>query len=226
MRINKFLAQCNLGSRRKVEELVKNGEIIVNNKIISDLSTQIDETKDEVKYKNKILKNQNEKIYIALNKPVGFIVTKTDDYGRKTIYDLLPNEFQNLKYVGRLDYTSEGLIIMTNDGDFIEEITHPKYKLQKIYEVLLNKTLTKSQLQNLRDGIIIEEKKTLPAKVNLIDKTKLEITIFEGRKRQIREMIKTVGSGIINLKRIQIGKLQLGNIASGKYKIIDKKQII
>ncbi|MDD3285014.1 MAG: pseudouridine synthase [Patescibacteria group bacterium] len=224
MRINKFLAQCNLGSRRKVEELVKNGEIIVNNKIISDLGTQVNEN-DEVKYKNKILKNEQEKIYIAINKPVGYIVTKQDDYERKTIYDLLPSEFQNLKYVGRLDYTSEGLIIMTNDGDFIEEITHPKYKLQKIYEVILNKTLTKQQIQMLRDGIIIEDKKTKPAKVNLIDKTKLEITIFEGRKRQIREMIKSVGSGIINLKRIQIGNLELGNIHSGKYIFINKSDI-
>lgn len=218
------MAQCNLGSRRKVEELVKNGEIIVNNKIISDLGTQVNEN-DEVKYKNKILKNEQEKIYIAINKPVGYIVTKQDDYERKTIYDLLPSEFQNLKYVGRLDYTSEGLIIMTNDGDFIEEITHPKYKLQKIYEVILNKTLTKQQIQMLRDGIIIEDKKTKPAKVNLIDKTKLEITIFEGRKRQIREMIKSVGSGIINLKRIQIGNLELGNIHSGKYIFINKSDI-
>lgn len=224
MRINKFLAQCNLGSRRKVEELVKNGEIIVNNKIISDLGTQVNE-KDIVKYKNKILKNEQEKIYIALNKPVGYIVTKKDDYGRKTIYELLSDEFQNLKYVGRLDYDSEGLIIMTNDGDFADELTHPKYKLQKIYEVILNKSITKEKIQMLRDGIIIDGKWTLPAKVNVIDKTKLEITIFEGRKRQIREMIKSVGSGIINLKRIQIGNLKLGNMPTGKYKFIDKYDI-
>jgi len=219
MRINKFLANCNLGSRRQVEELVRAGQIKVNKKICTNLATQISE-QDVVEYKNKILKPENEKIYLALNKPTEYLCTKKDSYGRKTIYEFLPLKYRHLKYVGRLDYNSEGLLLLTNDGDWANQITHPRYKLPKTYEVILNKPLNQNQLQKLRDGIMIENKKTLPAQVREVSKMKLDITIFEGRKRQIRLMIQAVGSGIYNLKRIQIGKLELGNLALGKYKII------
>jgi len=124
-----------------------------------------------------------------------------------------------------LDYNSEGLLLLTNDGDWANQITHPRYKLPKTYEVVLNKPLNQNQIQKLRDGIIIDNKKTLPAQVREVSKMKLDITIFEGRKRQIREMIKAVGSGIVNLKRIQIGKLGLGNLALGEYKIITSQSL-
>ncbi len=219
MRINKFLAQCNLGSRRKVEEFVKNGQIIVNGKICTNLGTQITD-QDIVKFQNQIIKPSQEKIYLALNKPQGILVTKKDTHQRDTIYKLLPKKYQHLKYVGRLDLNSEGLLLLTNDGDWANQITHPRYKLPKTYEVILNKPLNQNQIQKLRDGIMIENKKTLPAQVKEISKMKLNITILEGRKRQIRLMIQAVGSGIYNLKRIQIGKLELGGLALGKYKII------
>jgi len=220
MRINKFLANCNLGSRRKVEELIKAGQIKINKKICNNLARQILE-KDIVEYKNKILKPENEKIYLALNKPTGYLCTKKDNYGRKTIYEFLPLKYHHLKYVGRLDYNSEGLLLMTNDGDWLNQITHPKYKLPKTYEVILNKTINANDIQKLRDGIIIENKKTLPAQVKYIEKNRFLITIFEGRKRQIREMIKSLGSGVYSLKRIQIGKYKLGNLKLGSYKKIN-----
>jgi 23S rRNA pseudouridine2605 synthase len=217
MRINKFLANCNLGSRRKVEEFIKDGQIIINDKTCTNLGTQVND-QDIVKYKGKILKPSQEKIYLALNKPKEYLVTKTDTHNRKTIYDLLPPKYQNLKYVGRLDYDSEGLLFMTNDGNWINEITHPKYKLPKTYEVMLNRTITNEDIEKLRTGIIIDGNKTLPAKVKEVGKNKLYITIFEGRKRQIRLMIQVIGSGIYNLKRIQIGKFKLGNLQSGNFK--------
>ncbi len=223
MRINKFLAQCNLGSRRKVEELVKSGNIKVNGKICNNLGTQIKE-KDIVQFKNQILKLNSQKIYLAFNKPINYLCTKTDPQERKTIYHLLPQKYQNLKYVGRLDYNSEGLLFLTNDGDWINQITHPKYKLPKIYEVMLNKAITPLDIQKLKKGIIIHGQKTLPAKVKSIGKNKLQITIFEGQKRQIREMIKALGSGVYSLKRIQIGKYKLGNLKLGQFKIIKNPQ--
>ena len=219
MRINKFLANCNLGSRRKVEEFVKAAQITINGQICTDLGTQINE-EDIVKYKGEVLKPSSEKIYLALNKPKEYLVSKTDNHQRRTIYSLLPQKYQNLKYVGRLDYDSEGLLFLSNDGDWINKITHPKYKLPKTYEVMLNKTISPFDIQKLRDGIIIENQKTLPAKVKEVGKNKLHITIFEGRKRQIREMIKALGSGVYNLKRIQIGKFKLGNLKLGKFQII------
>jgi len=224
MRINKFLAQCNLGSRRKVEEFIKAGQIMINNQTCTNLGTQITD-QDIVKFQNQIIKPNKEKIYLALNKPKGFLVTKKDTHQRDTIYKLLPKKYQHLKYVGRLDYNSEGLLLLTNDGDWANQITHPRYKLPKTYEVVLNKPLNQNQIQKLRDGIIIDNKKTLPAQVREVSKMKLDITIFEGRKRQIREMIKAVGSGIVNLKRIQIGKLGLGNLALGEYKIITSQSL-
>ncbi len=224
MRINKFLAQCNLGSRRQVEELVKAGQVKVNGEICTNLATQISE-EDTVEFKNKTLEANTDKIYLALNKPVDYLVTKTDPYYRKTIYELLPPQYQNLKYVGRLDCDSEGLLLMTNDGDWVNQITHPKNKIPKIYQIVLNKPLNAQQILKLQTGIIIDGQKTLPAQVREIAKMTLEIKIFEGRKRQIREMIKAVGSGVVSLKRIQIGKLELGNLTSGKFKIIDKNSI-
>ncbi len=228
MRINKFLAQCNLGSRRSVEELIKNGEIVVNGKICKDLGTQITDS-DYVKYNGKILKNKSTKIYIALNKPKNYIVSRSDEFGRKTIYELLPEKLHSLKYIGRLDYDSEGLLILTNDGDFANELTHPKYKLAKTYEVFIRGQITRDKIYTLEHGVIIEDQKTLPANIKIIKQNKysalLNITIYEGRKRQIRLMMKAVDCEVISLIRIKIGNLELGDLKSGKWTFIDKKSI-
>ncbi len=219
MRINKFLANCNLGSRRKVEEFIKDGDIKVNGKICTNLGTQIIE-EDIVEFEGKKLSPDGEKIYLALNKPKEYLVTKEDTHGRRTIYSLLPDKYQNLKYVGRIDYDSEGLLFMTNDGDWANKVTHPKYKLPKTYEVMLNKAISPQNIEKLRNGIVIEGQKTLPARVKEVGKNRLHMTISEGRKRQIRLMIQAVGSGTYNLKRIQIGKFRLGNLKLGNFQII------
>lgn len=229
MRINKFLAQCNLGSRRKVEGLIKNGEIVVNGKVCQDLGTQINDG-DYVKYNGKILRNNTSNIYIALNKPKNYIVSRSDEFGRKTIYELLPEKLHNLKYIGRLDYDSEGLLVLTNDGDFANELTHPKYKLAKTYEVFVEGIINRDKIKALEKGIVIERKKTLPAIVKIIKQNKnnalLSITIYEGRKRQIRLMLQAVECEVKSLIRVKIGNLDLGDIKLGKYKIIQKKDIL
>ncbi|HNV97477.1 MAG TPA: pseudouridine synthase [bacterium] len=224
MRINKFLSQAGLGSRRKVEELIKSGLILINGKICNDLSKQINEN-DIVKYQNKELKIESEKITIMLNKPIGYLVTKHDDRGRKTIYDLLPHEYKNLNYVGRLDYNSSGLLILTNDGDLNQKITKPLNKIPKTYEVITSRNLTEKEFKKLESGIVIEGHKTLPAKISNISGNKFTITIYEGKKRQIRLMVIHVGAKVIELKRIQIGGLKLGKLDIGKYELLNQKQI-
>lgn len=226
MRINKFLSQSKLGSRRKVEEFIEMGLVFVNGKKCTNLSTQIDETKDIVKFQNKILKLENQKIYLALNKPVGYLVTRTDEHGRRTIYDLLPEKYKNLNYIGRLDYNSQGLLILTNDGDLNQEITKPKNKIPKTYEVIADRKLTIQELKKLESGVIIEGHKTLPAEISNINGNKFTITIYEGKKRQIRLMVASLNAEVLELKRIQIGKLRLGNLEIGKYKLLDKSRIM
>lgn len=224
MRINKFLSSCGLGSRRKVEELITKGLVFVNGKKCTNLSTQINEN-DVVKFNGKELKTNEEKIYLALNKPVGYLVTRTDEHGRRTIYDLLPEKYKNLNYIGRLDYNSSGLLILTNNGYLNQEITKPKNKIPKTYEVTTNRTLTDKEFAKLESGVVIEGHKTLPAKIFNVKQNKFHITIFEGKKRQIRLMVKSVDTEIVELKRISIGKLELESLELGQHRILKKKEI-
>ena len=230
MRINKFLAKCNLGSRRSVEELVKNGEISVNGELCTDLTTQIDPEKDDVKFKGKKIVLKDEKIYLMLNKPKKYLVSRKDAYDRKTVYELLPDFDVHLFAIGRLDYMSEGLLLLTSDGDFANKIIHPRYKLPKVYKVLVKGNIGNEQLQKLRDGVVIEGKKTQPAivfvKNRMEGKTQLKMTIFEGRKRQIRRMIGKVDAEVLELKRLQIGDVKLGKLPIGMWRLLKPNEIM
>jgi len=230
VRINKFLAECQLGSRRKVEEFILNGDIKINGDICTDLGKQINPEEDIVLYKNKRVKPDNEKIFILLNKPPNYIVTKKDEFDRKTIYKLLPEFALKLDPVGRLDYASEGLLLLTNDGDLAYKITHPKYMMQKTYFVHVNAMLTHDEVQKLRDGIIIDGKITLPAQVfmkKVGDKyCELKMTISEGRNRQIRRMIEALGHEVTKLKRVQIGDITLDNIPTGMWRYLTPAEIL
>ena len=230
MRINKFLALCNLGSRRKVEEFIKNGEITVNDQLCSDLTTQIDTENDQIRYKGKKLHLKDDKLYLMLNKPKKYLVSNRDTYDRKTVYELLPDFNVHLFAVGRLDYMSEGLLLLTSDGDFANKIIHPRYKLPKLYKVTVKGDISDEQLEKLRDGIVIEGKKTLPAVVFIQKKsegkTSLKITIFEGRKRQIRRMVSKIGSEVLELKRLQIGNVKLGKLPTGMWRLLKPSEVI
>ncbi|MEA3476524.1 MAG: pseudouridine synthase [Candidatus Cloacimonadota bacterium] len=231
MRINRFLAQAGLGSRRACEKFVLDGRIKLNGKILKDLSTDIDIQKDRVTFKDELLKISKQKIYLMLNKPQGYLVTASDPFKRKTIFELLPKFSVRIFSIGRLDKSSCGLLILTNDGDLANQIIHPKNKIPKVYLVKVKGKLSQSQINKLRAGIILEDSKTLPAKVftksynQSNDLTKLRITIYEGRNRQIRRMIKAVGSEVKFLKRTQVGKIQLGNLEEGKWRFLKDKEI-
>ena len=222
VRINKFLSQCNLGSRRFVENLIKDGKVFLNGYKVEKLSVNIDPDKDIVKYNGFVVSPSKDKIYLMLNKPKKYLVSSKDDFDRKTVFDLLPDLKTHLFAIGRLDYMSEGLLLLTNDGDFANRIIHPRNKLPKVYKVVAKGFLNFEQVRELRDGVLIEGKKTKPAvvfvKKNYNDKTNLKITIFEGRKRQIRKMLKSVGSEVLELKRLQIGNLKLGKLPVGMWR--------
>ncbi len=228
MRINKFLASAGLGSRRKVEELIISGVIRVNGKVVTNLSTMIDENIDKVEFRNKVIKVADDKVYYALNKPKSVLTSCSDSHGRKLVTDFVPDN-PKVFPVGRLDYETEGLIILTNDGNFANNIIHPSKKISKTYEITTNKRLDYKDKKSLEEGVEIDGVTTLPAKLTTDRKVKGNyirlITIFEGRNRQIRKMFDSIGHSVVNLKRISIGALTLDNISTGKYVKLTAKDL-
>jgi len=229
-RINRYLAQCGLGSRRKVEQLVTEGKVKINDILCTDLATEVDENKDVVAVSGKIVKPETEMIYLLMNKPKGYLVTKKDDFNRKTVFDLLPGLTVNLFAVGRLDKDSEGLLLLTNDGDFADRVLHPRNKLGKLYKVTVNGFVTDDDVVNLRKGIDIDGQKTLPARVFVKSRrdniTVLKITIYEGRNRQIRKMIEKLGYSVSSLKRLQIGEINMRNLPAGMCRVLKPAEIL
>jgi len=231
MRINKFLAHAGLGSRRSCEQLVLESKIRVNGKIIRDLATDIDSQNDIVEYKNKKLRLSSNKIYLMLNKPVGYLVTAADPFERQTVFDLLPEFKEHIFPIGRLDKNSEGLLLLSNDGNFAQKITHPSKKLPKTYLVKAKGRIYFRQLRDLREGVQLEDGKTIPAKVFIKsfnkaqNMTKLRMIIYEGRNRQIRRMLKAVESSVIELKRVQIGEINIGKMPKGEWRYLKEKEV-
>jgi len=231
MRINKFLAQAGLGSRRSCEQLVLESKIRVNGKIIRDLATDIDPQNDIVEYKSRKLTISYNKIYLMLNKPIGYLVTADDPFERKTVFELLPEFKEHIFPIGRLDKNSEGLLFLSNDGDFAQKITHPSKKLPKTYLVKAKGRISFRQLRDLREGVQLEDGKTLPAKVFIKsynkaqNLTKLRMVIYEGRNQQIRRMLKAVGSSVIELKRVQIGDINIGKMPIGEWRYLKEKEV-
>lgn len=229
IRINKYLARCNLGSRRQVEDLIKQGMISINGEITNDLSYMIDTEEDVVKYKGQKLEYITDKIYIMLNKPKNYLVSRRDDFGRKTVYELLPDFGVHLFAIGRLDYNSEGLLLFTSDGDFANRIIHPRYKLPKVYKVTIKGHLEQKQINALRQGVKIESGMTQPALVYIKHKGDnhmvLRMTIYEGQKRQIRYMLKAVGSEVTKLRRLQIGPVNLGKLPVGMWRLLKPNEV-
>lgn len=228
MRINKYLATAGIGSRRKVEEYILEGKVSINGKVIKELGYDVKDG-DKVAYNGKLLALDEKKIYIMLNKPKCYITSLSDEKDRKIVTDLLKGINERVFPVGRLDYNTEGLLLLTNDGDMANSIIHPSSEIGKTYEVKLKYNPTNKQLNEIRRGIVIDGRRTLPAKVEVVSYEEpyyiLYVTIFEGRNREIRKMFEHLNLKIYNLKRISIGGLNLGNLEMGKYKILSKKEI-
>ena len=229
MRLNKFLSTAGVASRRKCEELIKNGEIKVNGAVVTNLATVINEKKDIVEYKGESLQLPSSFVYLKMNKPKGYACTANDEKGRKTIFDLLDDKSVRLFNVGRLDYDTEGLIFLTNDGEFANNIIHPKFEIEKEYIVTVEGRMQESEFAVLRKGAVVNGERMPEAKVKPISfdgkVTKVSVVITEGQNRQVRRMFEAIGRDIKLLKRVRIGNVHLGNLYRGKTKPLTQEEI-
>lgn len=223
MRLNKFIASSGICSRRKADELILNSKIKINGKIITELGINVEE-KDIVEFEGKVLKLQQEKVYLMLNKPTGYITTSIEQFGRKCVLDLIEEDLR-VYPIGRLDMDTEGMLLLTNDGDFANKLMHPKNKIKKSYIVTVDKEVELNKLEKLRNGVDIGDYITKPAEAQMLDKNHLKIVISEGKNRQVRKMCSAVGINLISLKRESIGNLKLGNLKLGKYRKLTDEEI-
>ncbi len=228
LRLQKFLAQCAVASRRGAEELIAAGKVRVNGKVAA-LGTKIDPKKDKVTVSGKRIVNKEEKMYIMLHKPRGFVTTMSDEQDRKCVADLVADAGVRLHPVGRLDRNSEGLLFMTNDGEFTNFLTHPSRHVSKVYRVTVRETVKEEQLEKMRDGIVIEGIKTLPCDADVIQKeegrTVIRMVLYEGRNREIRKMCEAVGLTVIRLKRTEIAGIKLGMLPQGRWRELTEKEL-
>ena len=229
MRLNRFIAACGASSRRGADALIASGRVTVNGKAVTTMGPDIDSEKDIVCLDGKQLKAETKKVYIMLNKPSGFISACRDDRGRKTVLSLVSEVEERIFPVGRLDYDTEGLLLLTNDGDFAYRCTHPAHEVEKEYLAIAAGQLSDASIDALRTGIMLDGVRTYPAQVEVKKRTQIEthlsITIHEGRNRQIRRMIEMVGSSVQYLKRISEGSLKLGDLKSGKWRWLTSDEL-
>lgn len=221
-RLQKVMAEAGVASRRKSEELIRNGHVAVNGKTVTEMGVKVS-PEDDVRVDGVPLKKET-KVYYLLNKPAGCICSRSDEKGRKTVLDCFPEETGRIFPVGRLDYDTTGLLIMTNDGEFANAMMHPRYHIEKTYEVHMNGILTDQMIKMLESGIPLSDGMTLPADVILLSrkegqkKTVIQITIREGRNRQVRRMMEYFHCEVTKLSRIRYGFLEKGNLRQGQYR--------
>lgn len=231
MRINKYIALCGVASRRKAEELILAGRVTVNDEVMTELSYKVDEENDIVKVDDKLIKEENKLVYILLNKPEGYITTVKDQFDRPSVIDLLSDVKERVFPVGRLDYETSGLLLLTNDGDLTYKLTHPKHEIDKTYIAMVKGELTEEEIKNFKSGLEIEDYITAPAKLRVLyyDKvkniSKLEIKIHEGKNRQVRKMCKAINHPVLRLKRVAMGKINLNECKIGEYRYLTKEEV-
>jgi 23S rRNA pseudouridine2605 synthase len=228
VRLQKFLAEAGVASRRAAEKLIREGHIEVNGKTVTELGSKVDPAKDRVVVDGQPVKARR-KFYIALNKPKGYISTRSDPEKRRIVTDLLPPEWRQLYPVGRLDHDTEGLIFLTNDGEFALRLTHPRYGTRKVYEATVEGRIEPSQVKKLTEGIRDEGEllKATRARILSANNTRsvVEIELTEGKNREIRRMFKALGHEVSRLARTQIGRIKLGELRSGKWRTLTEPEI-
>ena len=226
-RLQKYIAQCGIASRRKAEELILNGMIKVNGNIVNSIIT-IDDDKDIIEYNNKVIKPELKMVYIMLNKPHGIITTSHDQFGRKSVLDIVKTK-ERIYPVGRLDYDTSGLLLLTNDGDVTYNLTHPSHEVNKTYIAEIAGFPTDDEIRAFKSGLKIENYITSEADFKVVSKNKttaaVEITIHEGHNRQVRKMCDKIGHRVIKLKRISIGNLNIGRMDEGEYRMLTFDEI-
>ncbi len=224
MRLNKYLAQCGLGSRRAVESLIVAGRVTIAGKQILDLSRRVVDGED-VRVDGKKALLPSELRYIILNKPIGYLTSRSDPFEKPVIYDLLPEELQSLHYVGRLDFNSRGLILLTDDGDLTHKLLHPKFEIPRVYQVQTETPLMASERDALRAGVEIEPDVIVRAFKVRSNGDGIEITLKEGKNREIRKMLDVFGHKVIDLKRIAFAGVQLGHLPEGKFRSLSAAEV-
>ncbi len=230
-RLQKFLANQGICSRRKAEEYILQGKVKVNGQVVNKLGTKINLKKDKIEFNGKPITKEVKKIYILLNKPIGYVTTVKDQFNRPTVMELLKQNKIPVVPVGRLDMYTSGALILSNDGDFIYKITHPKHEINKTYQVTVKGKITNEEVEKLKNGVDIGEYVTKPAQVRImkIDKEKnisrIEITIHEGKNRQIRRMCEAIGKNVIALHRSKIGNITVKDLKIGNWRYMNELEI-
>ena len=229
-RLQKYLAECGVASRRKCEEYILQGKVKVNNKIITELGTKINPEKDKVTFERKEVKKENKKVYILLNKPIGYVTTAEEQFGRDKDLDLVKVK-ERIVPVGRLDMYTSGALILTNDGEFVYKVTHPKHEITKTYTVTIHGIITKQEVEQLSNGVKIDDYITKPAKVKILKTdeekniSRIEITIHEGKNRQVRKMCEAISKKVIALHRSKIGNIGVKDLKLGQWRYLKENEV-
>lgn len=230
-RLQKYLANNGILSRRKAEEAILAGKVKVDGKVITELGTKVIPGKNLVEYNGEKVENKEEKVYVLLNKPIGYVTTVKDQFSRDIVTDLVKGVNIKLLPVGRLDMYTSGALILTNDGDFIYKVTHPKHEIEKTYNATVKGKITEEDVKKLRSGVEIDDYITKPAEVKILkidqekDISRLQITIHEGKNRQVRKMCEAVGKKVLALHRAKIGNITVKDLKIGEWRYLTKKEI-
>lgn len=228
-RLQKLISQAGLASRRAAEEIILAGRVKVNGVVVTELGSKADASVDTITLDGKPVKPVNSHLHILLNKPAGFMTTLDDPEGRQLVTDLLPDINERVYPVGRLDYNTEGLLLLTNDGDWANKLMHPRHEIEKEYHIRVRGKVHQSQIDQLRKGVLLDDRPTAPATVQLIKDGEqndwLSITIHEGRNRQVRRMCEAVSLSVVRLKRVRYGILELGSLKPGQYRLLTEREV-
>lgn len=221
MRLQKYLASCGVASRRRAEQMIAEGQVNVNGRVMTEMGVQVEET-DEIRVNGELVKPEAVKKYVLYHKPIGEVTTVSDPEGRPTVMDHFRNYPVRLYPVGRLDFDSEGLLLLTNDGDLAERMMHPSNEVDKTYLARVTGSVSLESVRDLRMGVMLDDHKTSPAKVRIIKQetfaTVVLVTIHEGRNRQVRRMFEAVGHRVLMLRRVKFGPLELGDLPRGQWR--------
>jgi 23S rRNA pseudouridine2605 synthase len=229
VRLQKILADAGIASRRAAEQLILDGAISVNGRVVRELGVKADAAHNDIRINGVPIGQPSPPVYFALHKPAGYITTSSDEYGRATVLDLMQDAQMRIFPIGRLDRESEGLLLFTNNGDLAVRLTHPRYGIEKEYHVLIEPLPNETAIQRLRDGVVIEGQRTAPADVEKLNREGngawLSVTIHEGRNRQIRLMCEAVGFKVVRLVRVRIGPVQLNTLEPGKHRLLSSREV-
>ena len=223
MRLNRFLAAAGVGSRRYCDQLIAAGRVRINGRPCTDFSAQ-PSTRDHVKVDGKLV-HANQPLHIVMNKPAGFVSTRSDPHARDTIFDLLPSKFRRLFSIGRLDAQSEGLLILTNDGELAQRLMHPRYKIEKEYELFLDRPWDPTLAPRLLRGVFLDSQRAKIVRLHSVTPTRLRVVLRQGINRQIRRMFHEIGYEVKRLVRVRIGNLHLGDLPTGHWRALTRREI-